>query len=146
VINLSEGLPLIVADPGPIEQIILNLAINARDALRRAAPCRSTFSARDREDEYTSPGIPEGLRVVSKQRQRIGMSRRSAIERTNRASRPSREAKGQDSVSPPSTESSPNQVGTQDLFRRGRRNLDNDMLPGHSGTSTKANQMTNERT
>jgi PAS domain S-box-containing protein len=32
-IRLSEGLPLIMADPGQIENALLNLAINARDAM-----------------------------------------------------------------------------------------------------------------
>ena len=64
VINLSEGLPLIVADPGQIEQIILNLAINARDAMPSGGTLSIDTSVREIvEDEYTSPGIPEGSYV-----------------------------------------------------------------------------------
>ena len=64
VINLSEGLPLIVADPGQIEQIILNLAINARDAMPSGGTLSIDTSVREIvEDEYTSPGVPEGSYV-----------------------------------------------------------------------------------
>ena len=64
VINLSECLPLIVADPGQIEQIILNLAINARDAMPSGGTLSIDTSVREIvEDEYTSPGIPEGSYV-----------------------------------------------------------------------------------
>ncbi len=36
-LNLTPGLPYIEADPGQIEQILMNLVINARDAIRAAS-------------------------------------------------------------------------------------------------------------
>jgi len=46
-LSLDPALPAVVADPGHIEQILVNLATNARDAMPRGGTLRITTSARD---------------------------------------------------------------------------------------------------
>jgi len=64
VIDLAAGLPMIVADPGQIEQIILNLAINARDAMPGGGTISiDTAGMEIAHDEFVGDSPPSGLYV-----------------------------------------------------------------------------------
>jgi two-component system, cell cycle sensor histidine kinase and response regulator CckA len=49
--SLVEGL-VVLADPGEIEQVILNLAVNARDAMPAGGPLRLTTEEAEVDEEY----------------------------------------------------------------------------------------------
>ena len=64
LITLAPSLPMVLADPGQIEQIVLNLAINARDAM----PSGGTLSIDTAvmeilESETSVSGVPPGRYV-----------------------------------------------------------------------------------
>jgi len=64
VINLSDSLPMIMADSGQIEQVILNLAINARDAMVAGGTLTIDTSVRAITETDTSfVGAPPGSYV-----------------------------------------------------------------------------------
>jgi PAS domain S-box-containing protein len=63
-IELEPDLSKVMADPGHIEQIILNLAINARDAMSSGGALSIQTSSRIiTDDEWTVFGVPAGTYV-----------------------------------------------------------------------------------
>jgi PAS domain S-box-containing protein len=62
IVELAADLPAIVADRGQIEQVLLNLTINARDAMPRGGSLRITTSLAELDEAYcaTHPGACPG--------------------------------------------------------------------------------------
>jgi signal transduction histidine kinase/ActR/RegA family two-component response regulator len=62
--RFEDNLPHVIADQGHIEQIILNLAINARDAMPMGGTlCIETSSREITSEEWSTFGVAEGLYV-----------------------------------------------------------------------------------
>ena len=62
VIRLAPSLPMVVADPGQFEQIVLNLAINARDAMPKGGTLSIDTMVREiTEDQSSVAGVPAGF-------------------------------------------------------------------------------------
>ncbi len=67
--ELAEGLPLVHADPGQIEQVIVNLAVNARDAMARGGTLTvRTYLAEDGSPRLTVRDTGHGMDEATRQR------------------------------------------------------------------------------
>ncbi|MGK5682004.1 PAS domain-containing hybrid sensor histidine kinase/response regulator [Actinoplanes sp. URMC 104] len=68
-VRLGEGLPSVTADPGQLDQVLVNLAVNARDAMPRGGELTIETDALDVDADYASgrphlrPGRYVRLRV-----------------------------------------------------------------------------------
>jgi CheY-like chemotaxis protein len=51
-LHLADGLPTVVVDPGQIEQVILNLAVNSRDAMPDGGELRIETALTELDDSY----------------------------------------------------------------------------------------------
>ena len=62
-LRLEPGLWYVLADPGQIEQVLVNLVVNARDAMPQGG--RITVTSANRELKADAPGRPNGVRPGS---------------------------------------------------------------------------------
>ncbi|HET7023620.1 MAG TPA: PAS domain S-box protein [Gemmatimonadales bacterium] len=64
-LTLQDGIGTVVADPGELEQVLLNLAVNARDAMPQGGHLTIGTSALEVDDTYATghPGLPPGRYV-----------------------------------------------------------------------------------
>ncbi len=74
IVNLGQDVPRVSADPAQIQQVILNLAINARDAMPNGGRLAIETSAAAEEGAEDSPGL-RGFARLSVSDSGIGMDK-----------------------------------------------------------------------
>ena len=66
ITDLAAGLPPVLADPGQVEQVLLNLAINARDAMPRGGKLVINTASTIVDDTASQAQLPPGQYVALK--------------------------------------------------------------------------------
>ena len=66
LVSVAENSGSIMADPGQVEQVIMNLAVNARDAMQRGGSLTIETADMDLDESYASahPGVTPGPHVM----------------------------------------------------------------------------------
>jgi signal transduction histidine kinase len=72
-VNYGSSLPMIDADPGMMEQVVLNLAINARDAMPSGGQLCVATTRQSIDLEYTQLDSSHARRSRMSGRQRYGL-------------------------------------------------------------------------
>ncbi len=108
IADLAADLPLVLADPGQIEQVLVNLAVNARDAMPQGGKLIIHTASTTIDDTASQGELPLGQYVALKVSDTGTGIPKDVMDRvSSRSSPPSPKARGPASAWPPCTGSSP---------------------------------------